>query len=355
MQKTFTKEHTNVVKGFAIILLLMYHLFSNIYDVLVMEVNYAPLNEKTFLTIAGFGNICVSIFVFLTSYGIAKGIYSQKNLTIKDTYQQALKRFFKLMLNFFILYVSVIIVMHPYFDLRAQYGWGGQGLIRMAVDAIGLHSIFGVTPLNASWWYMEVAYLLIFLVPLFALLTQKVGYYIILFAYITPLVFNMNFNIERFLLVAVIGVCAAKGEWIDKVMQWKLNAVFKWLLGIAGLALCVFVRQKEIVLENFICIADAVITLFIVCMISVTIASVPGVKKVFAFIGHHSMNIYLVHTFFYMNIWRKETYQFKYAIVILIVLLAVTLLYSVILEGLKKLGKFLYRKIKDKRIAKKNA
>ncbi len=355
MQQTFTKEHTNIAKGFAIILLLIYHLFSNINDVIVMEVNYAPLNEKTFLTIAGFGHVCVSIFVFLTSYGIAKGLYSQKDINIKDAYRQALKRFFKLMLNFFVLYVSVLIIMYPYFDLRAQYGWGGQGLLRMVIDAIGLHSIFGVAPLNVSWWYMEVAYLLIFLVPLFALLTQKVGYYIILFAYITPLVFNMNFNIERFLLVAVVGVCAAKGEWLDKIMQWKLNAVLKWILGIVGLVLCVFVRQKEIVQESFICIADAFIAFFVVCMTTVTIASVPGIKKVFAFLGRHSMNIYLVHTFFYMNIWRKETYQFKYAIVILIVLLAVTLLYSIVLEGLKKLGKFLYRKIKEKRIAKKNA
>jgi hypothetical protein len=48
-RKTFTKEHTNIAKGFAIMLLLMYHLFSSIYDVVAMEVNYAPLSEKTFL------------------------------------------------------------------------------------------------------------------------------------------------------------------------------------------------------------------------------------------------------------------------------------------------------------------
>lgn len=344
--KTFTKEHTNVAKGFAIILLLMYHLFFNVYEVEAMGVIYTPLSQKTFLTIAGFGNICVSVFVFLTAYGIAKGIFSQKDLSMIDAYKQALKRFFKLMLNFFILYVSVIIIMYPHLDLRAQYGWGGQGFIRLMTDAIGLHGIFGVAPLNVSWWYMEVAYLLIFLVPLFAFVAQKAGYYIILIACIAPLVINMNFNIERFLLVAVVGVCAAKGEWIDKVMQWKLHAVFKWLLGIAGLVLCVFVRQKEIVQESFISIADTFIALFIVCMTTVTIATVPGVKKVFSFLGRHSMNMYLVHTFFYMNIWRKEIYQFKYAIITLLFLLAVSLGYSVFLEGIKKLGKWIYKKIK---------
>ena len=52
-------------------------------------------------------------------------------------------------------------------------------------------------------------------------------------------------------------------------------------------------------------------------------------------VNMYSMNIYLVHTFFYMSLWRDFIYRFKYAGLIFLALLATTLLYSVVLEFLK--------------------
>lgn len=348
MQKTFTKEHTNIAKGFAIILLLMYHLFHNEYDTIVMGVNYAPLSPQIFYMMCGFGNVCVSIFVFLTAYGISKGIFQQEKLDIKGAYGQAFKRFIKLMFNFLLLYISVNIFMFPYFNVKLLYGGGCQGLLQMVTDALGLHMFFGGTTMNISWWYMEVAYILIFLVPALAFLTKKIGYYIIPIMLFLPYVISLNFDIEKYLMVATIGVCAAYGNWIDKIIEWKLHISLKWLIGIAGLVLCVIVRQNQLVQDYYLELADAAISLFVVCMTTIVIGSIPGIRKAFAFIGRHSMNIYLVHTFFYLSIWKYETYRFKYAILILLFLLAATLVYSIVLEGLKKLGGWLYRKIKEK-------
>lgn len=353
MQKTFTKEHTNIAKGFAIILLLMYHLFENEYDIISMGVNYEPLSQEVFQRICGFGNVCVSIFVFLTAYGISKGIFTQNELGIKEAYGQACKRFGKLLMNFVILYISVNIFMFPYFNLELLYGGGWQGTLQLITDALGMHMFFGTTTMNISWWYMEVAYILIFLIPIMTFMTKKLGNIMIPLMFFLPFVLNFNYDIERYLLVATVGICAARGAWIDKVMEWKAHIVWKWLLGIVGLVFCVLARQNFLVQERYLAEADAVISLFIVCMTTVVIGSIPGIRKAFAFIGRHSMNIYLVHTFFYMSIWRNETYQFKYAILILLFLLAATLGYSMVLEGLKKLGRFLYQKIKGKFASKK--
>ena len=71
MQKQFTKEHSFVVKGVAILLLLMYHLFEHEQQVTGLEVNYSPFPLSGFLLVTGFGNICVAVFVFLTAFGIA--------------------------------------------------------------------------------------------------------------------------------------------------------------------------------------------------------------------------------------------------------------------------------------------
>lgn len=351
MQKNFTKEHTNIAKGFAIILLLIYHLFENEKHVADMGVNYVPLSPELLQMISKFGNVCVSIFVFLTAYGIAYSIFSQKDITLKTAYEQAVKRFGKLMLNFFLLYVSVIVVMFPYFDLRGLYGGGWQGAVRMLTDALGLQMFYGDVTLNQTWWYMEIAYILIFLIPAMTWIVKKISYAIVPVMYFLPFIFAMNFDVERYLLVATVGVCAAYGNWIGKVMEWKAPIVVKWLISVVGLVVCVVFRQNYLIQEEYLALVDAVISLFVVCATTITIGSVPGIRKAFAFIGRHSMNIYLVHTFFYLSIWQKEIYQFKYAVLILLVLLAVTLVYSILLEGVKKSGRWIWNKIRKKKVA----
>ncbi len=349
MQKSFTKEHTNIAKGFAIILMLMYHLFEDRNEVVTMGVNHAPLSPEVFATISKFGNVCVSIFVFLTAYGIAVSILGQKDITIKETYVQAAKRFGKLMFHFLLLYVSVILVMFPHFDLKGLYGEGWQGGVNMLTDALGLQFFYSEVTLNETWWYMEVAYIMIFLIPAMVWLMKKIGYAIIPVMYFLPYIVNLNFDIERYLFVATIGVCAAYGNWLTKGMEWKIPSVIKWLIALAGLTLSVLLRQNYLIQEEYLPLADAVIALLIVWGTSVTIGMIPGIRKVFAFLGRHSMNMYLVHTFFYMAIWREETYRFKYAILILLFLIVATLGYSVVLEGIKKLGAFLYKTLKSKK------
>ena len=48
------------------------------------------------------------------------------------------------------------------------------------------------------------------------------------------------------------------------------------------------------------------------------------------------MNIYFVHTFFYMAIYQEFIYSFRYAGLIFAVLLICSLAYSMVLEGIKK-------------------
>lgn len=348
MKNSFTKEHTNIAKGVAILLLLMYHLFGEVETVCDMGVIYAPVPENIFFMLSRFGNICVSIFVFLTGYGITKGILSKEDISIKETYLQALKRFGKLMFHFLILYVSVIVVMFPYFDLAGYYGPGFQGVVKAVTDALGFWMFHESITLNESWWYMEVAYILIFLVPLLALVVRRIGYVLLPILYFLPFIITFNFDVERYLLVAGVGVCAAYGKWLEKGLEWKLPIIAKWLIAIVGTAVCIKIRQNTLIQESYLYVADAVISLFLVWAGSVTLAGIPGIRTVFAFIGRHSMNIYLVHTFFYLSVWRNEIYYFKYAPVTFILLLAVTLLYSVLLEAFKKGVSWLIAKIKKK-------
>ena len=348
--KEFTKEHSLMAKGVAIMLLLLYHLFHEEYVLQQMNVNYAPFSQEGILKLAGFGNICVAIFVLLTAYGLSTIVFSNSNRTLKEIFADSLKRFGRLMLNFFAVYLSINLICFSLFDYAKLYGAGKQGVLMLLCDATGLSAVFKTPMMNETWWYMKLAYILIFFVPVLAVLVKKTGNALLLLAFLAPFVVNFDADVERYLFVAVFGVCAAYGEWPKKLMNLKIHPVFWWLLAIFGSFLCVLIRQNAVVKEYFWNYADAAIAFFIICATVMSIGRVPVLNKVLMFIGKHSMNIFLVHTFFYLIVWRNYVYYFEYAPVTFLILLAASLAYSVVLEFLKKyigkFGNFLYKKVK---------
>lgn len=335
--KEFTKEHTLQVKGVAIMLLLFYHLFHEEEVLEKMQVNYAPLSTKTMLNLAGFGNVCVAIFVMLTAYGLTKMVLSMENATVKSLCASSVKRLGRLMMSFFAVYLSINVICFTIFDYGKLYGSGKQGVLFMLCDAFGLSSILKTPMLNETWWYMKIAYILIFLVPFLTLLIKKTGNTLLLLAFFAPFVVIFDGDIERYLFVAVFGVCAAYGNWQEKIISKKVPAIVWWLIGIVGMPLVVLIRQNAVVKDYFWNYVDALIAFFIICITVLTVGKVPVLNKILAFIGKHSMNIFLMHTFLYLIVWRKYVYYFEYAFASFFILLLASLIYSVILELLKSL------------------
>lgn len=348
--KRFTKEQSLIVKGVAIMLLLVYHLFHEQYVLEEMQVNYAPFSENAFLQFAGFGNICVAIFVMLTAYGISTPVFEKTVFDIKEIYGKSLKRFGKLMLNFSIVYVTANLICFPYLNYASLYGEGKQGIIMMLCDATGLSAVMKTPMLNGTWWYMKIAYVLIFLIPLLAWVVKKVGNVALLLAFLAPFVISFDADIERYFFVAAFGVVAAYGKWPEKIMNLKIHPILWWIAAVGGSVLCVLIRQNALVKDWFWNYVDAFVAFFMICATVMTVGRIPVVNTVLKFLGRHSMNIFLVHTFFYMIIWRKYVYYFKYAIATSLILLGLSLLYSVILEliktGVKKIPKLFRKKVK---------
>ena len=336
--KVFDKKQSGIVKGLAILLLLMYHLFEHEELVTTMAVDYRPFPLEGFLTVTGFGNICVSVFVFLTAYGITESIPDKKAnrlISAGEAYRQASKRFGKLVLNFFALFASVNLLWGSIFDYEGLYGAGKQGFLYMLSDATGFSQFFGTPTMNMTWWYMKVAYILIFLVPAMAFAVHKLGCSILLIAFLLPFTVSMDEDVRRYLFVAAFGVCASYGKWPDKMLQLRVHPVLKWILTVVAWVVCILVRQNYVVYQTYAAFVEAPIVLVIVYTACAVLGSIPFVDKVLGFIGKHSMNIYLVHTFFYMSLWRDYIYKFRYAGLIFVVLTVTTLLYSVALEFVK--------------------
>lgn len=354
LKKSFDKKDTLVVKGMAILLMLFYHLFQTQELLEQLQVNYKPFSQEVFLTLSGFGNICVAVFVFLSAYGITKGLMVRQDIAVSEMMKEAVRRCLRLIGNFAVMYISVNLLWFSYFDYAGLYGGGWQGGLIALVDMLGLAQLFGTPTMNMTWWYMELAVLIIFVVPFIYLLVKKIGGYSVILAVLLPLAVEMNGDVKRYFVVIVLGVAAAHGDWLEKLFSRSCSRLVKGLAGIALIAFSVVFRQNYMVHTYFLWIADAPVA-FLLCWFGGEIVSaVPGLRQVLAFFGKHSMNIFFVHTFFYLAIYQKFIYSFRYAAVIFLVLAAVTLIYSVVLELLKTGGRALWKKYRYINTDKKN-
>ena len=340
MKQEFTKDDTMVVKGMAILCLLFYHLFEHYERVTTMGVDIRPFTMDTFLLLSGFGNICVAVFAFLSAYGITKGIMSRQQDTIREQYRHACGRYIKLTANFLTMFLSVNLLWFRKFDYQGLYGKGWQGLLYGLLDTLGLAGMFKTPTINETWWYMELAILIIFLVPLLFYVAKKMGSYSILLAVLLPVAVELTFDMKRYYLVIFLGVLAAEQKWFEKLFSIKTAFWKQVICGVLLLAAAIVIRQNYVVYHEFAYLVDGPIAFLFSWFGALILSRIPGVRQVLTLCGRHSMNIYFVHTFFYMAIYQEFIYSFRYAGVIFVVLLALSLLYSLVLEGIKKLCGF---------------
>ena len=355
MKREFSKRETLIVKGAAILCMLFYHLFEYEQLVTSLQVNYWPLSIRQLLLISGFGNICVAVFSFLSAYGITKSIMNKEKErgSLEDVgnglrlvYSQAYKRFLRLTLNFVAMFVSVNLLWCTKFDYAGLYGRGWQGGLYAVLDGLGLADIFETPTINMTWWYMELAIIIIFLVPLLYLATKKLGNYMLILAVLLPVVIELGFSMKRYYFVIIFGVLAATEGWYERLYELKIPV---WLQNVVGTILLVglvLFRQNYVVYNEFGYLVDAPIAFYFAWYVVRVFGSVPGLWQGLHFLGKHSMNIFFVHTFFYMAIYQKFIYSFRYMVVIFVVLVAVSLAYSVVLETIKKLIGLMTMKVK---------
>lgn len=91
-----TKNDTMFLKGIALLLLLLHHLFCNGNG--LFSNYYGIMNG-----IAAFSKVCVAIFVFLSGYGLMKS--NRKILGIRNFYK---KRFMRLYMNYWLIWLLFV-------------------------------------------------------------------------------------------------------------------------------------------------------------------------------------------------------------------------------------------------------
>ena len=355
----FTKEHTMQMKGIAIIILLFHHCFLNAqrwatvpYEKLATTkgwgyypISFAPFSSHTIQYLASFSKICVAMFVFMTGYGMWVSYESQKKKTMMSNYIK--KRMVTLMTGFLIIFVVTEILAIPTGRFIEVYGHDFRSVVYMIIDALGLAKLLGTPLFCLTWWYMSLAIVLIMIFPFVHSIMEKYQWVVVVASIIVPRAcgFGQSTDLFRYLLAYTLGMYFAQHDLLARIKEkfMEQNVAGKLLsliVSLIGLAVIIKCRQNAWIGWKYLDFWDGFAAMYVIVISYIYILNGKWIVKGLGFLGKHSMNIFLIHSFYRDVFFHEFTYSFYYAWLDYIVLMAISLVTSIVLEWFKKLIRY---------------
>lgn len=355
----FTKEHTMQMKGIAIIILLFHHCFLNAqrwatvpYEKLATTkgwgyypISFAPFSSHTIQYLASFSKICVAMFVFMTGYGMWVSYESQKKKTTMSNYIK--KRMVTLMTGFLIIFVVTEILAIPTGRFIEVYGHDFRSVVYMIIDALGLAKLLGTPLFCLTWWYMSLAIVLIMIFPFVHSIMEKYQWIVVVASIIVPRAcgFGQSTDLFRYLLAYTLGMYFAQHDLLARIKEkfMEQNVAGKLLsliVSLIGLAVIIKCRQNAWIGWKYLDFWDGFAAMYVIIISYIYILNGKWIVKGLGFLGKHSMNIFLIHSFYRDVFFHEFTYSFYYAWLDYIVLMAISLVTSIVLEWFKKLIRY---------------
>lgn len=288
-----TRQDTSVMKGIAICAMLCHHLYG-----------FSPDGVEPYsgvLTWLGvLGKVCVALFLFCSGYGLAANYKPQ---SILDDIKFVAKRLVKFYANYWVIFLIFvpITVFACHRPLTDAYGADANIYWCLFKDILGLQ---GFDSYNITWWFNLMIIILYLIFPLLYRTAQYAPWLVLLIglgvmrmAYHLPHN-SMDIFTSQFAFVAGL-VWQLYENKFTKVTAWMVE--HKYTFAICSLVLTIFfiaLRMWPIIPSWKGTRIDPFLTgSFALVVISIG-RYLPRTSGVFAFLGKHSMNIYMMHTFF---------------------------------------------------------
>lgn len=312
-KEKFSPDVTLFCKGIAILMLLFCHLF------MAHNVEAYPLWMSALARRMG---LCVPIFLVLSGYGL----YMSKRITFKDILSYRIP---KLLINYWVVAAVFIVITIVFFGYSFHDAYPPGLEWRFALQMFGLN-VFGGGPaagFNPTWWFMNAIVLLYLMFPLLCLIVRR--------SVILALLFSITIanvpilSAEQCVVPFVVGIIAAHLNLFESILKEVghtkvfLYASLPCMLGM------LFMANHH---NGGGYGAFAVLALFALH------SHLPNVIKVCVeYLGKHSMNMFLCHTFF-LRYFLVEHLTGKFCpFLAFALLLSASLISSIVIERLKQL------------------
>lgn len=335
----FTKEKTASIKGVAILMMLLHHCFTSPERYKGFSICFFPFREETINSIAFFCKTCVGMFVFLSGYGMTKS-FDEQNLE-----KSSVRRYKKLMLQYIYIFLFCQIFCFFYDKRQLKIYKGGilQGIIEFVLDGMGLADLFGTPMLVATWWYMSLSIVLIVTIPIILFLYNKIGTMVIPIVILLPRAIGLEVtdtNIIRYLLAFTLGIVCAKEnlfERISLIQFFREKIVDKGVrIGVEIIILYILYRVRSNGnMWKYYELCDGIIPSYVVYFCFDVICAIKILQPILQYLGKHSMNIFLIHSFIRGIYFKKFLYGLTYAPLIFVFLLGSSLIVSIAINAIE--------------------
>lgn len=344
-QKVFCSEDSMKIKGIAIVLMMFHHCFGSADRFEAYNISFFPFSTEQFIRIASSFKICVSLFAFITAYGLTQSLKaSSKDFNL---YQWYGKRFIKLFSGYWfaVILMSIICEIFGHYTSNIFFHEGFvRGTFYFLLQFFGLSSIFGTPMLIGTWWYMGAAVVFVLAIPLIWKITQEK--YGMLFLLTAPVLLLRIQNANgigypggetpyTFLYIVILGVLAAEKRWFEqftRVYGENKGFLLFTIFLLSFYKLCLSISPSRFWEINYN-IFPAVLILY--CWRY--IIQLPLLKDFLAFLGKYSMDIFYFHTFIRWMYFRDFIYSFPYFIFVAVALLITSVLAAILVKWTKVL------------------
>ncbi len=297
MDKGLTKEHSLILYGIAILLMVAHHLFGFPERLHTGYISIGQMNGKNIETVFGiFGKLCVGLYAFISGYGLywmfqrfKQNAYSTIWACFKDEYKLILKK----MLSFFKIYWLVFAIFIPMGFVFFNYLFNIREFV---FNLLGLEASY-----NGEWWYVKQYLKMLLWFPLlhkyFDLLPAEQNWRRKTMYALVGIIFLYKYR-EDYLLVFAMGYLFARNDFFIKASKLFNTYRGPWLLATNCILLCLlfWVRGIYGTMEFYIA-ADAFL---VPCFIYVVLgfAKINVIRHVLCELGHKSVFMWLTHSFF---------------------------------------------------------
>lgn len=336
-------KESNSLKGIALILLLIHHLFyiqKGQYDDIVIS-GHGIINILGIIC-----KVCVAIFVFLSGYGLGKTFSDNPKFDIKQFY---IRRFTKLFLNYWMIWILFVPIGILFFDRHLDSVYGEGGWLYGILDFFGLINITGKYGYNPTWWFYSCIILLYLIYPIIALTISKYPKIIWFYLFVSIAIIKLPIiyinPIRFYLFPFILGIFLAN---YCKLASWPkkggnrctrfIDDIFSGTLEIGGIIVMVLVLITSCIIRLSIPYAllwDSCIA-FILILLYKSFKRLLKINIGLEFLGKHSFNIFLFHTFIYYLYFPMVIYWSRNPIIIFLSLLISSIAISLGIEKLKK-------------------
>jgi len=312
------------LKGVGIIMMLIHHLFyiqNGEYDDICLFGNIYLVQE-----IGVFCKLCVSLFVFLSGYGLTVCNSVENGALEFYTF-----RFKRLLFNYWFIWlifvpIGVFVFHRTFSDVYPSCVW-----FEATLDFLGLYSLSGNCGYNPTWWFYSCIIVLYLVYPFLMKFQRKLPYLIVTIVFILP-----HFHSVPWLAPCAIYLLPfVAGIWMAVVPKETFNciSITQTMICLAVLAAVrMWTSQAIYITDTLLCVG--LVILAARCKLPLIL------KKSLSELGHHSMNIFCFHTFIYLFWFHDIIYSSRNPIIIWGFLMVVCYLISVILEFIKKITGF---------------